>query len=128
MAGPVFDAKFGLIVLSVDSEREAKEIMDNEPSVKAGVHTYTISRCGCRFWSIISRRKDTSAIHRTRSSSRDHYPRYVERRLESVDDDRGRQVGFFAPDARVELRLAGRTKSICRRLAPGLRGRKTAGF
>jgi uncharacterized protein YndB with AHSA1/START domain/uncharacterized protein YciI len=40
LAGPVFDPVFGLIILSVDSKEEAKTIMDNEPSVKAGVHTY----------------------------------------------------------------------------------------
>ena len=40
MAGPVFDPIFGLIILSTESEAEAKDIMDKEPSVVAGVHTY----------------------------------------------------------------------------------------
>lgn len=40
LAGPVFDPVFGLIILSVDSEAEARELMDKEPSVAAGVHTY----------------------------------------------------------------------------------------
>jgi uncharacterized protein YndB with AHSA1/START domain/uncharacterized protein YciI len=43
MAGPVFDAKFGLIILAVESEAEAREIMDSEPSVKAGLHSYALS-------------------------------------------------------------------------------------
>lgn len=43
MAGPVFDPVFGLIVLSAQSEAEAREIMDNDPSVKTGLHTYTLS-------------------------------------------------------------------------------------
>jgi uncharacterized protein YndB with AHSA1/START domain/uncharacterized protein YciI len=43
MAGPVFDFKFGLVVLQVKSEAEAKEILDNDPSVKNGLHTYDMS-------------------------------------------------------------------------------------
>lgn len=42
-AGPVFDPIFGLIILDVDSEEEAREIMDNEPSAVQGVHTYEMS-------------------------------------------------------------------------------------
>lgn len=42
LAGPVFSPVFGLIILSADSEEEARTIMNNEPSVKAGVHTYTM--------------------------------------------------------------------------------------
>jgi len=42
LAGPVFEPVFGLIILAVDSEKEARDIMDNEPSVKAGVHTYEL--------------------------------------------------------------------------------------
>ena len=40
MAGPVFDFKFGLIVLEVKSESELEKIMQAEPSVVQGVHTY----------------------------------------------------------------------------------------
>ncbi len=43
MAGPVFEFKFGLIVLKVQSEEEAIEIMSNEPSVMKGIHTYEMS-------------------------------------------------------------------------------------
>jgi len=42
-AGPVFDPVFGLIILQTESEEEARSIMDNEPSVVQGVHTYKIS-------------------------------------------------------------------------------------
>ncbi|MBN2227420.1 MAG: SRPBCC domain-containing protein [candidate division Zixibacteria bacterium] len=42
MAGPCFDPVFGLIILQVQSEAEAREIMENEPSVVHGVHTYTM--------------------------------------------------------------------------------------
>jgi uncharacterized protein YciI len=40
MAGPVMNPTFGLIVLQVESEAEAREIMAREPSVTQGVHTY----------------------------------------------------------------------------------------
>jgi len=40
LAGPVLDPVFGMIIMKVDFEEEAKEIMDNEPSVVKGVHTY----------------------------------------------------------------------------------------
>ena len=42
-AGPVFDPVFGLIILETESEDEARRIMDNEPSVVQGVHTYKMS-------------------------------------------------------------------------------------
>ena len=43
MAGPV-SGKFGMIVLAAYSAEEARGIMDNEPSVVAGVHSYTMSQ------------------------------------------------------------------------------------
>lgn len=42
MAGPVFGL-FGMILLRVESEAEAREIMAKEPSVVAGVHTYEMT-------------------------------------------------------------------------------------
>lgn len=42
LAGPVLDPVFGLIVLRASTEQEAREIMDNEPSVVQGVHTYEL--------------------------------------------------------------------------------------
>lgn len=39
VAGPV-DGRYGLIVLEAGSEEEARRIMENEPSVAQGVHTY----------------------------------------------------------------------------------------
>ena len=44
MAGPCFTKPpFGLIVLHVDSEAEARDIMSKEPSVVGGVHTYDMA-------------------------------------------------------------------------------------
>jgi uncharacterized protein YciI len=42
LAGPCMDPVYGLIILEVAGESEAREIMDNEPSVVAGIHTYTL--------------------------------------------------------------------------------------
>jgi len=42
MAGPVYEP-FGLVVLQVESEAAAREIMEKEPSVVAGVHTYELT-------------------------------------------------------------------------------------
>jgi uncharacterized protein len=40
MAGPVMNPTFGLIILRVESETEALEIMQSEPSVSKGLHTF----------------------------------------------------------------------------------------
>jgi uncharacterized protein YciI len=40
MAGPVINPTFGLIILRVESEAEAQEIMKHEPSVKKGLHNF----------------------------------------------------------------------------------------
>jgi uncharacterized protein YciI len=40
LAGPVWKPTFGLMILRVDSEAEAQEIMKHEPSVKKGLHDF----------------------------------------------------------------------------------------
>lgn len=42
LAGPCFDPMFGLIILETENEEEARAIMDNEPSVAGGLHTYRL--------------------------------------------------------------------------------------
>lgn len=42
LAGPCFDPVHGLVILEVTEEAEARQIMDAEPSVAGGVHTYTL--------------------------------------------------------------------------------------
>ncbi|MDQ3927920.1 MAG: YciI family protein [Chloroflexota bacterium] len=37
MAGPCLDAAFGIVIYEADSEEEARRIMENDPSVIAGV-------------------------------------------------------------------------------------------
>jgi len=42
LAGPCMDPVYGLVILEVADEAEARQIMDAEPSVTASVHTYTL--------------------------------------------------------------------------------------
>lgn len=107
MAGPVFDAKFGLIVLAVTSEAEAREIMDKEPSVKAGVHTYTLStmrasllvdyRSPDRYVSDPSDRIITKEVV---------VPATVDQVWDTWTTTEGVNT-FFSPNAKVELRIGG---------------------
>jgi len=44
-AGPVFDEPvYGLIILMVGSEAEARRILDGDPSVREGIHTYELAK------------------------------------------------------------------------------------
>ena len=44
MAGPVFsNPVYGLIILQVDSQAEAREILEKDPSVISGLLTYDVS-------------------------------------------------------------------------------------
>lgn len=42
--GPVIDPKgtYGLAIIETDSDIEAKAICDNDPTIKAGLHTYEL--------------------------------------------------------------------------------------
>lgn len=107
MAGPVFDAKFGLIVLAVESEAEAKEIMDNEPSVKAGLHTYTLSSMR------VSLLVDYRSPDRYIADPSDRMvqkevivPATVDEVWEAWTTTEGVNT-FFSPNAHVELRIGG---------------------
>ncbi len=107
MAGPVFDAKFGLIVLAVESEAEAKEIMDNEPSVKAGLHTYTLSSMR------VSLLVDHCSPDRYVADPTDRVvrkevivPATIDQVWETWTTTEGVNT-FFSPNAKVELRIGG---------------------
>lgn len=41
-AGPCFGLRTGIIVLQIESEEDARQIMDNEPSVSQGVYKYEL--------------------------------------------------------------------------------------
>lgn len=107
MAGPVFDPVIGLIILSVSSEQEAGEIMENEPSVKAGVHTYTMHPMRVsllvdhsspdRFVACPSERAVRKGII-VSAPRRDVWQAWT-------TSDGART--FFAPDAMIELKMGG---------------------
>jgi len=40
LAGPCLELRKGIVILETDSELEARQIMDNDPSVKKGLHRY----------------------------------------------------------------------------------------
>ncbi len=42
LAGPCFELRKGIVILQTESRQEARTIMDNDPSVKQGLHRYEI--------------------------------------------------------------------------------------
>lgn len=38
LAGPCLELRKGIVILQTESEQEAKAIMDNDPSVREGLH------------------------------------------------------------------------------------------
>lgn len=107
MAGPVMEPVFGLIVLAVGSEQEARQVMDNEPSVVAGVHTYELHPMH------VSLLADYQSSDRYVAEPTDAVLRKqvtVSAPLDAVWEAWTTTAGietFFAPKARVELRLGG---------------------
>ena len=106
-AGPVFDFKFGLIILQVASEKEALEIMDTEPSVVAGLHTYKMSKMN------VSLLCDYTPPYRYVSEPTDKAIVKEATVTASLDDvwmawtTTGGVESFFSPNAKVELRVGG---------------------
>jgi len=43
LAGPVFEPVFGLIIVQAGSKAEARKIVEKDPSVVHGLHTFEIS-------------------------------------------------------------------------------------
>ena len=107
MAGPCFEPVFGLIILRTDSEQEAVDLMDSEPSVMHGVHTYElhpmrVSLMGhsvpvYRYAEVASERQLKKKV-------------ILHGKLDEIWDSwttTDGVKGVFAPDARVELRIGG---------------------
>ncbi len=112
LAGPCLDPVFGMVILHTENEELAREIMDSEPSVLAGVHTY-----------------EMHPMHVSLMS--EHYPsdRYVTRPsariltkeiIAQTTLDKAWHAwttadgvtSFFVPDAIIELRPGGRYELI----------------
>ncbi len=123
MAGPVFEGRFGLVVLNVASVEEARSLMDHEPSVTGGVHTYALSAMR------------TSLVADHFSPGR-HTPAPTERELykEIVVRASLTEVwkawtttdgikSFLSPNAEIELRVGGKYEVFFDMEAPlGSRG------
>jgi uncharacterized protein YndB with AHSA1/START domain/uncharacterized protein YciI len=107
LAGPVMEPIFGAIILSVASDSEATAIMKAEPSVVAGVHTYEMQPM------VVSLLADHRSKDRYVAEPSD---RAIDRevtvpgKIEDVWNAWTTTAGvnsFFAPNARVELRVGG---------------------
>jgi uncharacterized protein YndB with AHSA1/START domain/uncharacterized protein YciI len=107
MAGPVFDPVFGLIVLQANSRAEAIEIMNNEPSVVKGLHTYEISEMKA---SLVAEILDPEKYVTDQSERILHKESMVKSSLEEVWNSWTTTKGvktFFSQNANVELRMGG---------------------
>ena len=108
VAGPCFDPVFGLVILQTASEAEARELMDREPSVVAGVYTYELQPMR------VSLAADYRSPDRYVAEPSDRILRQevvVKAGLADVWAAWTTSEGvesFFAPEARVELRVGGR--------------------
>jgi uncharacterized protein YndB with AHSA1/START domain/uncharacterized protein YciI len=106
MAGPVL-GKFGMIVLSVYSEEEARQIMAEEPSVKNGIHTYTLTAMRA---SLMANTVPPFRYAVTDSSRVLHKEVEVDASLAKVWEAWTTTAGvktFFSSDATVDLRVGG---------------------
>jgi len=107
LAGPVIEKRFGLIILQVHSETEARHIMDNEPSVMKGVHIYTLTPM------VASLMANNTPPYRYAEKIADkvlHKQIEVTASLEDIWQAWTTSQGantFFSPDAMVELRVGG---------------------
>jgi uncharacterized protein YndB with AHSA1/START domain/uncharacterized protein YciI len=107
LAGPCFGLKRGLIVLQTDSEAEAQAIMDQEPSVVQGVHTYELYPMVVSLLADFQRR-DRHVVDPSDRVLRKEIS--VGASLDSVWDAWTTSDGvrsFFGEDANVELRVGG---------------------
>ncbi len=121
LAGPVFgDGGFGLVVLEVEDEIEARAIMDAEPSVVAGVHTYSLQPMVA---SLLAGRQRFPAAPIARAIVCDaEVPISRAEAWRAWTTPEGLRR-FFAPGVRVELRPGGPFEILFREDGPeGERG------
>jgi len=123
MAGPVERPPIGLIILEVDSEDDAHAIMNHEPSVVQGVHTYEMSPMRV---SLMAEKAPESRYPKETDRRRIHKEVVVEASLDDVWESWTTTAGvktFFSPEASVELLLGGPFEIYFDRSAPeGSRG------
>lgn len=103
LAGPVF-GEFGLVALEVNDEAEARAIMDREPSVVQGVHTYEITEMVA---SLVTNpfqrhvgRSDRVLVHEVEVNAP------VDRVWHAWTTNDGAKA-FFSPNVNIDLRVGG---------------------
>ena len=107
LVGPVFDPVFGLIVLRTKSAEEAKEIMDNEPSVVQGVHTYELHPMRVSLLvDHVSRNRYVENSGNRMIRKEVTVPTSLDSAWEAWTTTEGVKT-FFSSSARVELRVGG---------------------
>jgi len=107
IAGPCFDPLFGMAVLEVESREEAEGIMQNDPSVKAGVNSYELQEMRASIRAHHVRPERYVAEPSTRAIIKDvTIPAPVADVWNAWTTDEGIR-SFFSPNAHVELRPGG---------------------
>lgn len=109
LAGPSLDLLRGIVVLQVADEAEARRIMDSEPSVVGGVHTYELHKFVASL-----------LYGRDRLPSRETDRRIVKEVVVDAPRDSVWDVwttpegitSFFSPEANVELKVGGRFEML----------------
>jgi uncharacterized protein YndB with AHSA1/START domain/uncharacterized protein YciI len=119
LAGPCLDPIYGLIVLEVDDESEAKRLMDEEPSVVGGVHTYTLHPFRA---SILANRYQRPTGTGRSIDLETVIPAPIDSVWQAWTTSDGFK-SFLVADARVELRVGGPFELyFAEDSPPGLRG------
>jgi uncharacterized protein YndB with AHSA1/START domain/uncharacterized protein YciI len=105
LAGPCLDPVYGLVVLKVADEAEARRLMDNEPSVVNGVHTYTLHPFTASLLYGRDRVPDKETDRQIRKEVVVDAPRDSVWTAWTTPDG---IATFSAPEANIELRVGGR--------------------
>ena len=108
MAGPCTNPVFGLVVLQTASEAEAREIMDREPSVAAGLHTYDLNPLHVALMADQTSEKRTVEDPSDRILTKEVI---VTASIDSVWQAWTTTEGansFFSPNADIDLRIGGK--------------------
>ena len=106
-AGPVMDPTVGLIILRADSEEEAREIMENEPSVVQGLHTYELQPMHL---SLLVDNYSSEKYAENPANRMIHREAVIEASLDKVWKTWTTTEGvntFFSPHAKIDLRIGG---------------------
>lgn len=105
LAGPSMELKAGVVVLQVADEQEARSIMDNDPSVLAGLHTYNLYDFRA---SLLYGRDRLASVETDRQLRKQAV---IEASRQAVWDAWTRSdvlTTWFAPYANIELRVGGK--------------------